>query len=199
MVEELASTRTDDTRAQAIVDAAFELFLRFGFRRTSMEDIARAAGMSRPALYLHFRNKDDILRRMVQGYFDRTLGMVQSALQPGLKPRKALIALFEAKAGPEMQAMLTSPHAAELWEANMALCADLVTQGETRIAAALTDWLQGESQAGRIRLAGSDDAAMHADVILGALAGIKDPKRGIDDFQARAKRLAGLLGRALTP
>lgn len=43
-----------------IVMAAVDVFSRYGFRQTSMELLARAAGVSRPALYLHFANKQDV-------------------------------------------------------------------------------------------------------------------------------------------
>jgi TetR/AcrR family transcriptional regulator of autoinduction and epiphytic fitness len=39
------------------------VFARFGFRKTSMDDIARAAGVSRQGLYLSFANKEELFRR----------------------------------------------------------------------------------------------------------------------------------------
>jgi len=51
-----------DKRRQHIVATSVAVFSRYGYRRTSMELIAEAAGVSRPALYQHFRNKKDVLR-----------------------------------------------------------------------------------------------------------------------------------------
>ena len=45
---------------EAILDAAFRRFARYGYRRTSLGDIADEAGLSRPALYHYFRNKEDV-------------------------------------------------------------------------------------------------------------------------------------------
>jgi AcrR family transcriptional regulator len=42
--------------------AAATVFLRFGYRKTAMEDIARAAGMSRQGLYLHYATKEELFR-----------------------------------------------------------------------------------------------------------------------------------------
>ena len=42
-----------------------QLFLRFGYRKTSMDDIARAAGVSRQALYLWFPNKEALFCAVV--------------------------------------------------------------------------------------------------------------------------------------
>ena len=61
---------TDDKdRRDEIADAATGVFLRYGFKKTSMDDLARAADISRQGLYLHFKTKDTLfeaaLRRMV--------------------------------------------------------------------------------------------------------------------------------------
>lgn len=52
-----------DTEKQSkVLNAALEVFLRFGFKKTTMGDIAEKAGMSRPSLYLVYPNKEEILR-----------------------------------------------------------------------------------------------------------------------------------------
>ena len=48
------------------LDAATEVFCRYGFQRTTMGDIAKQAGMSRPALYLLFPDKDAIFTAVVR-------------------------------------------------------------------------------------------------------------------------------------
>ncbi|HEY0747971.1 MAG TPA: helix-turn-helix domain-containing protein, partial [Steroidobacteraceae bacterium] len=46
-----------------MLDAAVSIFARFGFRKASMDDVARAAGVSRQGLYLSFANKEELFRR----------------------------------------------------------------------------------------------------------------------------------------
>jgi AcrR family transcriptional regulator len=41
------------------------VFARFGYRKASMDDVARAAGVSRQGLYLSFANKEELFRRAV--------------------------------------------------------------------------------------------------------------------------------------
>jgi AcrR family transcriptional regulator len=55
-----------DSRLSAVLDAAIGVFARFGYRKTSMEDVARAAGISRQGLYLSFANKEELFRRAVE-------------------------------------------------------------------------------------------------------------------------------------
>jgi AcrR family transcriptional regulator len=47
-------------REEQLLDLAEELFLTAGFDRTSMEDIARAAGVTRPVVYEHYGSKEGI-------------------------------------------------------------------------------------------------------------------------------------------
>ena len=52
---------SEDSKTAAILKSAFQAFATYGFKKTSMDDIAKGAGMSRPAVYLHFKNKSDPL------------------------------------------------------------------------------------------------------------------------------------------
>ncbi|GHE20152.1 TetR family transcriptional regulator [Halomonas urumqiensis] len=56
---EAAATR------EALLDAAEDIFLEKGVARTSLEQIARHAGMTRGAVYWHFKNKCDLFQAML--------------------------------------------------------------------------------------------------------------------------------------
>jgi AcrR family transcriptional regulator len=72
----------DDRAAkrQRAADAALNVFQRYGFARTTMADIAEAVGMSRPALYLLFPNKEEIFAAAVQSANDRNLRAIRANL-----------------------------------------------------------------------------------------------------------------------
>ena len=57
---EAAATR------EALLDAAEEVFFAKGVARTSLEQIARHAGLTRGAVYWHFKNKGDLFMALVQ-------------------------------------------------------------------------------------------------------------------------------------
>ncbi|MGY1616586.1 TetR/AcrR family transcriptional regulator [Geodermatophilus sp. SYSU D00691] len=59
------SARRDLVEAQ-ILEHATRLFAERGFAATSLQDIAEATGLTRPALYHYVKNKDDLLSRLVQ-------------------------------------------------------------------------------------------------------------------------------------
>ncbi|MEU8798531.1 TetR family transcriptional regulator [Spirillospora sp. NPDC048819] len=60
-----AGTRRPRDRKAQIVSAAADLFHRHGYHTVTMEEIARAVGITAGALYRHFRNKQELLARTV--------------------------------------------------------------------------------------------------------------------------------------
>ncbi|WP_329135847.1 TetR/AcrR family transcriptional regulator [Streptomyces sp. NBC_01476] len=61
----------DDPKRAAVLAAALGVFSRYGFQKTSMEAVAKAAGISRPGLYLLFPNKEQLYRATMQGVMER--------------------------------------------------------------------------------------------------------------------------------
>ncbi len=59
----LTSADATDARLRPLLEAAIAVFRRFGYRKASMDDVARAAGVSRQGLYLMFSNKEELFRR----------------------------------------------------------------------------------------------------------------------------------------
>lgn len=57
--EEQRSRRQE--RADRILDAAAELILRWGYKKTTIDDIARQAGVAKGTIYLHWKTREDLL------------------------------------------------------------------------------------------------------------------------------------------
>ena len=53
-----------EARRAAILDAALRVFGQYGFRRTSMDDIAREAGIGKGTIYLSFTSKDEVFQAL---------------------------------------------------------------------------------------------------------------------------------------
>jgi AcrR family transcriptional regulator len=60
----------ESARQAHVLETALSVFARHGFRKTSIEDIAKAAGISRQGIYLHFENKDEIFSAAIQKALD---------------------------------------------------------------------------------------------------------------------------------
>jgi AcrR family transcriptional regulator len=161
-------------RRDALLDAAFAAFARTGFRRTSMEDVAREAGVSRAALYLHFRNKEEVFRSLAERVHAEALaGAVAALTEPGAIGERVLRAL-EAKSLRFLQIVAASPHGAELVEATSRVCGDIAAAKEERFARALADALRRADASGALALEAAGVApAAAAELLLQASRGVK--------------------------
>lgn len=188
------TTAAPHDKLDGILDAAFQTFASYGYRRTAMEDIARAAGLSRSALYLHFKNKEDIFRSLAQRYFDEALRDMETALtRPGQDMAQALLAAFIAKDGKFMEVVLSTPHGQELMDAGFAVTGDLAAAGEGRMTALLAKWLSGRALPPDM---GTPDRL--AETIVTAVKGLKTTARTLADYREGQALLARLFARALS-
>jgi len=65
--------------ANRILIQAMRIFLEKGYHGTSIDDITRAAGLTKGALYWHFSSKEDLLKRIVEEFERRFLdGLIQA-------------------------------------------------------------------------------------------------------------------------
>src|ERR1700761_4013960 len=61
-----AVTEDDSAKRRQIVEGARNVFLAQGFDAASMNDIARAAGVSKGTLYVYFNNKEELFEAIVE-------------------------------------------------------------------------------------------------------------------------------------
>lgn len=92
----MARTKSLPNRAELIVEAARELFSRYGYERTSIEDIAKHLSIGKGSVYLDFRAKEDILMRILEGYAERISAATDAlAMHPSRSPLLILQDIFE--------------------------------------------------------------------------------------------------------
>jgi AcrR family transcriptional regulator len=65
----LSQRREGDTKAE-IRAVALELFTERGYDATSLREIAERLGITKAALYYHYRNKEDIIHSLLDAYLD---------------------------------------------------------------------------------------------------------------------------------
>lgn len=183
-----------DPKVEAIIESAWQAFATYGFRKTSMDDIARGARMSRPAVYLHYRNKEAIFRTLVEMHYAAKIEALADVLQEDA-PVETLLGRAIAAQGDEVATLLNSPHGMELLDAGTSTAPDIVQAGEAGLQRVYSDWLRREAEAGRVRLAG--DPAEVAATITAALKGIKMTAPDFATYSARAAQLAALVAAGL--
>jgi AcrR family transcriptional regulator len=125
-----------DARQLALLDAAVAVFARFGYRKTSMDEVARAAGVSRQGLYLQFANKEELFRRAVEHTLSGQLGAAVAALTSAESLEARLIAACDAWSGRFVGSL--GSDAADLMCASTSLAGTTLACYEAQFESALT-------------------------------------------------------------
>jgi AcrR family transcriptional regulator len=91
-----------------ILFEANRLFVSRGYNAVSMREIAEVCGVSKAALYYHFKDKEDLFVALLEDYLDDIQAVIQRQRQPGGTIRQQLgrvvTAIFEQK--PEKRAII---------------------------------------------------------------------------------------------
>lgn len=126
-----------EARREAILLAAQELLLKHGLRGTSMEAIARQAGVAKPTLYAYFPDKTAIFRTLVDAVIAEWRANFVRALDGDGDIVQRVGAALTAKNKGAMRLINASPHAAELYEAHDRVSVAQFSSFDAEVAAAL--------------------------------------------------------------
>lgn len=73
-------------RERQILDAAVQVFSQYGYHAASMDEIAEAAGVSKPMVYTYLGSKEDLFAKCIRREAQRLIEAVTGGVQPQLTP-----------------------------------------------------------------------------------------------------------------
>ena len=74
---------TREGQRKIILSSAYDQFSRYGFKKTTVEDIARGAGLKKPSVYYYFKSKEEIYRELVSLEARKLLHLLEEASEKG--------------------------------------------------------------------------------------------------------------------
>lgn len=80
---------------QALIDASLEVFLEKGYAATTLQDIADKAGVTRGAIYWHFKGKDDFYRELYEREYQVAMDLFDEAFNADLPSFEKLKLMVE--------------------------------------------------------------------------------------------------------
>ena len=90
-----AKTAALEDRAELILDAADRLLARYGYRKMTIDDLAKEAGIGKGTVYLHFASKEDVvlssIDRIVRRLLEEMQRITESSAATEAKLREMLI------------------------------------------------------------------------------------------------------------
>jgi len=188
---------TDPKRAK-VLDGAMKVFLTYGYQRVTMEDIARAAEISRPALYLLFKNKADIYRALGAALLERSAEAAEQELAKDGPFVERMLAAIERSLIAMMKTITDSPHGAELLDHKNTLAADLATLWRDRLRQSFRKAMLAEAKRNEVDLAARGlTADALADLLLDGLEGMKSRITDAAEQRKSAERLVKVIALSL--
>jgi AcrR family transcriptional regulator len=170
---------------EAILMAATATFLRYGFKKTSMDDVAQAAGVSRQGLYLYFETKDVLFSEALQYLVSHMISTARAVAEDGnLSLKDRLLGVFEAVHGSAFQS--ASPeHAFELLRSAQSADGALLVGLDRDLMGIVAALLAEAGAADRWKKAGVTVAELSEQLLMSA----KGIKGSVDTLAAYRKRM----------
>lgn len=127
---------------ERIVATALAVFSRHGYKKVTMSDLAEAAAMSRPALYLVFDSKEAVFRATLLRYFEATMAELQAEMPATKDVAQRVMFAMEVFCVRPFEMTITHPDTKDLLESGYAFANDIVTASFERFEALLARLLE---------------------------------------------------------
>jgi AcrR family transcriptional regulator len=191
----------EDMKRARVFEGAMKMFLAYGFSRTTMDDIARASDISRPALYLLFKNKTDIYRAIGDMLLRDSIEKARAALTArGSSFRARLETAIETALISMIRQISQSPHGAELLDMENSLAGDIAQIWRQDLVGLLAEAIgQEASRTGTDLAAKGLSAAVLANLLLDGVEGMKMRVTDPDEQRAGARELIRVVELVLRP
>jgi AcrR family transcriptional regulator len=183
-------------KPNAIVLEGLRLFTQYGYRKTSIDDIAQAAQVAKRTVYLHFENKAAVFLAILEYLGEQVRQRCAAAERAGGTAVDRLTGLLDAYFGMVFELFSKSEHMPELEETFSKLAQSRIGDLNTEYEARLAKFLQSLEKTGEI--AGPPQGLtveQIAHILIPAAEGLKhDPELQGDpkEFQRRLRELATL-------
>jgi len=119
-VKKRGPTKSEDTRERILV-AAIRRFSKFGYRRTSINDVAEEAGLARPTVYLYWRRKEDLFVAGLERFNAHSWNLAETAAAKNGSAAERIHATVMAQYGTTSDIVHGTASGHELFQANLQL------------------------------------------------------------------------------
>jgi AcrR family transcriptional regulator len=180
-----------------ILDAAMRVFRRYGFRRSSIEQAAEEAGLTRQALYHHFSSKEALFRGAIERLYEQALAAEAAAAKAAEEADRDLadvvVAEISARLGVLLAELEGSPHLEELFSEHLAQARDLYQTYSTRFGDEVAATIARVCRARKLKLVGGVTVEELARCVEMAIHGTKSAYPSMQPADAFLKQLAMML------
>jgi AcrR family transcriptional regulator len=93
----------------ALLDAAERLLMRFGYRRMTVDDLAREAGIGKGTVYLHFDSKEEVALAVVNRWSERVFDRLRTLAEEPRPAPQRLLRMLDARVFGRFDQLVDAP------------------------------------------------------------------------------------------
>lgn len=180
-----------------VMEAAKRVFLRYGFRRVTMQDIAVEAGISRPALYLLYPNKDQIFLAAIREFTAGSMRAIREGIALQATVAGKLQFAFEIWTVEPFKLMQDSPDAKDLIECGHGFAKATFDEIYAGFEAVLVEILQPVAESGSNGDGSLPSVTEVAHLLVSATHGFKESAASVAELRSLVAGLIALTLAAL--
>ena len=168
------SDKNEQTTKKAILEASMQLFARRGYHGTSISQIAEATGLTKGALYWHFKGKEDLFLTVLDRIRETWQEAIMGRIETSARVLEKLEQLFDATS--EMVTGSDNPYSMHLFlvsagaQPEMSDFEDAIRAAYAGYVKTLADTIKAGQEDGEIKR--DVDAESAAVGIIGCLEGV---------------------------
>lgn len=106
----MSRNKHPEETVRKILDVSTQLFLEKGYEKTSMQDIVNALGMSKGAVYHHFKSKEELFSQVVENFYSKSDWFAEIAADSSKNGLEKLRAVFRYELSSEEKMAIDSMH-----------------------------------------------------------------------------------------
>jgi TetR/AcrR family transcriptional regulator of autoinduction and epiphytic fitness len=180
-----------DEKRRPMLSAALEVFFKYGYKRVSMNEIAEAAGISRPGLYLHFSSKEEVFRAALRQFADDLIEEIANGLPSQKTIEEKLRYAFEVWTVRRFDLTLNSPEAKEISDCSYEFAQGTLDQSYQKLESILASILKGQVKSGINQKALSAEKTAH--ILTSAVRGFKLVAKSATELRKLIQDLIGII------
>lgn len=90
----MSANQRDEVIVAKILEAARDIFSRYGLKKSTMDDVAKATGKGKSTLYYYFPGKTELFEAVARDEFNKYVKKIREAINQSVTPRDKLKALL---------------------------------------------------------------------------------------------------------
>jgi TetR/AcrR family transcriptional regulator, regulator of autoinduction and epiphytic fitness len=180
-----------DEKRRQILAAALAVFFNYGYKRVSMNEIAEAAGISRPGLYLHFSSKEEVFRAAILQFADGLIEEIANGLHSRKTIEGKLRYAFEVWTVQRFDLTLNSPEAKEISDSSYEFAREALDQSYEKLESVLASILKGHMKSTGNQKALSAEKMAH--ILTSAVRGFKLVAKSATELRKLIQDLLGII------